>query len=180
MRSLPLILSAVLLSTLGACGGGDDDPPGTGAGTSTSSADAGDAAPAEAADPCDVLTADEVGAVLGGAVTAKEVPGGGCGFDQDDPRAPSVGILAVSGAGGGFDASKQGVVVEGDPQDVPGVGDGAWMAIGTAGGENLQGQGVVAVGDQLVNITLVQGDGLDRPAVASMTVALLTLVASKA
>lgn len=38
-----------------------------------------------APDPCDQLTADEVGTLLGGTYTFKEGPQGQCDFDPEDP-----------------------------------------------------------------------------------------------
>jgi len=194
VRRSTTAVAVLLLSVLGACGG-SDSPASDGdenAGSATSAApaedDADDADDADdsdgsssaAVDPCTLLTPEQVGPILGGAVTLKEAPGGGCGFDQEDPRAASVGFFAVDGAGGGFDASKQGNVVDGDTEDVPDAGDGAWLAVGTSGGDNLQGQGVVAIGDTLVNISLTQGNGLGEADVRQMMESLIALVASVA
>ena len=181
MRRSLAVLAVLAMSLLGACGGSDDPAPSSGATTAAaddSSDDSGGST--EALDACTVLSVDEVGTILGGTVTAEEVPGGGCSFDQEDPRAPSTSISGVVGAGGGFDASKGGNVTSGEVEDVAGVGDGAWVAIGTTGGDNQQGQGVAAVGDQLINVAVIQGNGLDAAAVRTMTVDLLTLAASKA
>lgn len=177
MRRPVLALAIALLTVLGACGGSDDPAPSGGGATTSSS---GTGSTKAAVDPCTGLTVQQVGPVLGGNATVKDVPGGGCGFDQDDPRAPSVGFFAVSAAGGGFDASKSGVVVDGKVTDVPGVADGAWLAVGTSGGDNLQGQGVVAIGDTLVNISLTQAKGLDRATVTEMMNDLISLVGTLA
>lgn len=179
MRRATAVFAIIASFLLASCGG-SDEPDAATATDSSASADADKGKDTEASDPCTTLSAAAVGEILGGPVTLKEAPGGGCGFDQDDPRAASVGIFAVVGAGGGFEASKAGNVVDGDVEDLPGVGDGAWLAVGTSGGDNLQGQGVAALGDQLVNITLIQGNGLDEPTVRKMVVDLLTLVGSDA
>jgi hypothetical protein len=179
-RAAAAAATAVLLTTLGACGGGDgpDEDDDTGGTPSATAGEGGEASASDAVDPCDVLTVEEVGDALGAPVTATEPPGGGCGFEQDDPRAPSVGIFAVEGVGGGFESSKAGLVVDGEIEDVPDVGDDAWVAVGAAGGRDAQGQGIVMRGDQLVNVTILQGDGLDAATVKDLTVAVLTLAAS--
>lgn len=177
MRRAPAVIAIIATFLLASCGGSDDKDSPAASDTSTAAAAAEDDDSA-ASDPCKTLSADDIGAVLGGPVTLKEAPGGGCGFDQDDPRAPSVGIYAVNDAGGGFEASKGGNVVDGKVEGVSGIADGAWLAVGTSGGENLQGQGVVARDDQLVNIALTQGNGLDEATVHEMVLGVLKLVDS--
>ncbi len=86
----------------------------------------------------------------------------GCRFaSPDDPDAASLGISQDELAAlGGIDGSKAGIssVVEGDVEDVPGVGDAAFVVIGpTFGGSTLTGGGGVALGSSLVQITVIPG-----------------------
>lgn len=179
MRRAAAVITIVLISLLGACGGSDDTGSGGGSPGSPGSSDASDGG--KALDACEALSTDEVGAILGGTVTAEKDPSGGCQFnDPDDPRAPSASIFAVVGAGGGFEASKGGNVTSGKVEDVADIGDGAWVAVGTFSGDSLQGQGAAAVGDQLINVSLLQGKGLDEATVRTAMVELLKLAASKA
>lgn len=176
MRRLAAVVAITLLATLGACSGSDSSSGGSGS-DGTATAPGSDKA-VEVLDPCKILSVGQIGPVLGGNATLKEAPGGGCSFDQeDDPRAPSVGFFAIPGAdGGGFESTKAGLTVDGKIVDVAGVGDGAWLAVGKAGGDNLQGQGVVSVGGTIVNIALTQGNGLDEAKVKSMMESLISLV----
>ncbi len=174
MRRFTVLVVVTAICLLASCGSEKDDSPAA----SGTSASAKASADAEATDPCETLSLSAVGEILGGPVTLKEVPGGGCGFNSDDPREPSLGVFAVDGAGGGYEASKAGNVVDGDVEDVPGVGDGAWVAVGTSGGDSIHGQGVAAFGDQLVNITLLQSTGLDESSVREMMLDLLALVSA--
>jgi hypothetical protein len=174
VRRTSAVVAVISLALLGGCSGSDSPSPDR----TTRAPDATD----QVAEfrPCQVLSAKDVGAIVGGTVTADEDPNGGCLFNQEDPRAPSAGISGVVDVGGGFEASRGGNATDGKVADVPGVGDDAWIAIGRTGGANLQGQGAVAVGDQLVNVTVLQGKGLDRAAVKEMTIDLMRLAASKA
>lgn len=175
MRRVPAVVAIVLLTTLGACGGSDGSS-GSGSGGSDGAAPGSDKA-VKVLDPCTLLTPEQVGPVLGGAATVKEAPGGGCSFAQEDPRDASVGFFATPGAsGGGYESTKAGLVNDGTIEDVAGVGDGAWLAVGKVGGDSLQGQGVVAVGDTIVNISLSPASGADKARVTSMMESLISLV----
>lgn len=196
---LPRLVAVTTLAlslTLAACGGSDE--PEDSAGTSPSADAPADAPaddpvdepaddpadePAEAIDVCSLVTADEIGAIVGGAVTASEVPGGGCSFDQDDPRAPSValGVTPYDESTGGLEGAKSGVsaVIDGTPADVD-LGDGAFVVVGTTmGGDSQQGGGAVHVGGSIVQVTYLQSTGLTADEVTTQVTDLLTLVASK-
>lgn len=180
----PLLLGSALAASLlfVGCGSQGDAPaPAAGGGSGGSPA----AGPAKAIDICAKVTPEEIAAILGGPVTRKDVPGGGCDFSQDDPRAPSVGLAGSSydEGTGGFDGAVTGIkgVLEGtDDQAVEGVGTEAFIATGTAmGGENQQASGVVHVGDSLVQVTVIQGKGLPADQVRGLARDLLALSASK-
>lgn len=140
--------------------------------------------PATIDDICTVLTEEEVGAIVGATVTVEEQPGGGCAFDQEDPRAPTLAFATVDAGDdtdGTFNESRVGAFgVLTDPTvETPPVGAYAAVASGTIGGDNQQGAGLVQVGTTIVQVTLVQGNGLDGATVRSLTTGALELAASK-
>lgn len=179
----PILLGSALAASLlvVGCGSGNAPAPATGTGNDDSPA----AGPAKVLDICATVTPEEIGAILGGPVTRKDVPGGGCDFSQDDLRAPSATLVASSydEGTGGFDGAVTGIkgVLEGtDDQAVEGIGTEAFIATGTAmGGENQQASGVVHVGDSLVQVTVVQGKGLPADQVRGLVRDLLALSAGK-
>ncbi|RNL65053.1 hypothetical protein EFK50_03505 [Nocardioides marmoriginsengisoli] len=134
---------------------------------------------------CADLDAGEVAAILGGAVTGSAMPPKGCAFNRKNPSAPAASFAETSFAGtpGGMDGAKTGATssVEGEPVDLTGIGDAAFVVTGTAfGGTDLQGAGAVRVGDRLVNVTVAQSAGLPRAKVRALVVSLLTLAARSA
>lgn len=137
-------------------------------------------------DICMLLTEAEVGEVVGGAVTKQDQPGGGCAFDQEDPRATSLAFAATpyDEGTGGFDGAVSGVtaLIDGtDDQEVPGVGTRALVAVGTMmGGDAQKAAGLVHVADSLVQVTLLQGGTLSADAVRTIAIDALELVAGKA
>lgn len=196
-RLLPAVPLVVLVLALAGCSG-DDEPAADPSDSSDSGApsesapDSGDGqtdaepdpAPAEAVDVCTVLSADDIGVILEGTVTVSEVPGGGCSFDQDDPRAASVSIATIPmvDGNGGFEGARSSIeaISDGDVEELAGVGDQAIIAVGpTFGGENDQGHGLVLAGGTLVQVGLVQGVGLEADVVRQMTVDILTLAAER-
>ncbi len=175
MLAAPAVLSILLLS---GCGGSD---PAAGPEDSTTASAADSKSGDKVMSPCEAISAEEVGAILGGTVTSEKDPNGGCQYDQSDPRSPSVGIFAIPGGPGTSNEAKAGNVTSGEVENLTGVGDEAWIAIGTTpGGSNQQGQGAVQVGNQAINVTLIQGKGLDAAKVRELTTALMKLAASKA
>ncbi len=136
-------------------------------------------------DPCALIPADALGAIVGAPVTVAPSPGGGCEFSQEDARAlsGSVGIVPHSDTNGGFDAALAGSrAVLTDAQDHPlsGIGDRAQLVTGTyAGGTNLQLSGAAQASGTLVNITLVQAGGLTADALVDVGTRMLTLAVSK-
>ena len=186
MRTLPAALFLVLALGLTACT--DDNP----SGSSASPSEAGSAAPTEsvasdqapADDVCKVLGADEASEILGAPVE-RVIAEKGCRFaSPDDPDTASLGISQDElTALGGIDGSKAGIssVVEGDVEDVSGVGDAAFVVIGpTFGGATLTGGGAVALGSSLVQITVIPGPDATEDDVRTATVDMLTLIAEKA
>jgi hypothetical protein len=71
--------------------------------------------------------------------------------------------------------------VEGDPQDLTGIGDAAFVVTGTAFGEPaIQGAGAVRVGNRIISINLTQNTGMSAAGVKAMTIKLLKLAAAQA
>jgi hypothetical protein len=134
---------------------------------------------------CSDLEAGDVGRILGGSAKGAALPGGGCGFTQTAAKGPAATFIEKSFAKtpGGMAGAKTEATssVEGDPVDVGGIGDAAFVVTGTAfGGPDIQGAGAVRVGDRLVNITLTQSTGLTRAEVKAMVIKLLKLAAVRA
>lgn len=131
---------------------------------------------------CGHLGAGQVGAVLGVTVTGAAVPGQtGCKFDQGGKSGMSVTVLdkSTSEAGGMAGAKTEAnSAVEGDPQDVPGVGSAAFVVTGSMfGGPDVNAAGAVQVGTRIVSVYLVQRSGLAEAKVRTLEVNLLKLVA---
>ncbi|MCZ4497482.1 MAG: hypothetical protein JWQ74_35 [Marmoricola sp.] len=132
---------------------------------------------------CADLGADAVGAVLGVAVNGSALAGGGCAYDPKDPQSPAATVVDTpyrpkpGMTGAKNDATSS---VEGEPEDLPSLGDAAFVVTGTAfGGEDLQGAGAVRLGDRLISVSVAQSDGLGRAKVRALVVGLLRLAASK-
>ncbi|WP_148046654.1 hypothetical protein [Nocardioides pocheonensis] len=131
---------------------------------------------------CSHLGAGQVGAVLGVTVTGAAVPGQtGCKFDQGGKTGMSVTVLdkSTSEAGGMAGAKTEAnSAVEGDPQDVPGIGSAAFVITGSMfGGPDVNAAGAVQVGTRIVSVYLVQRSRLDEAKVRTLEVNLLKLVA---
>jgi hypothetical protein len=134
---------------------------------------------------CSNLSAGDVGAILGGRATGAALPGGGCGFTQSADPAPSATFVekSVAKTPGGMAGAKTEATssVEGNPQDLTGIGDAAFVVTGTAFGEPaIQGAGAVRIGTRIININLTQHAGLTAAAVKAMMIKLLKLAALQA
>lgn len=139
---------------------------------------------AEGGGVCVELSEDEIGAVLGGPVSGAALPGGGCAFNQARPRPPAANIIDVPYAdmAGGMAGAEENAIssVEGEPEDVTGIGEAAFVVTGTSfGGSDVQGAGAVHVGDRLVMVNVVQSTGLKAPKVRELVLTLLKLVVSE-
>lgn len=150
--------------------------------TSTSGS-SGTEATGAAVDVCKTITPEEVGKIVGGTVTVEEVPGGGCRFPQEDPRAPAASFDSVtpSAASGGYDGAKYGVTatIKGTEVPLDGVGDKAFIVVGTSpGGSQPQGGGLLQSGPTIVQVTLTQGNNLSAADVTTMTTDLMKLAAA--
>lgn len=179
--TLPTLLLALVALT--SCGGDDESAAADPTADPTAGSGATSSGPLEI---CSLLTPEAVGEVLGGDVSVTEVPGGGCSFDQEDPRAPSVGVAETpydEGAGG-MDGTQQGIeaLLDGSGAErLDGIGDDALVAVGTSmGGESQQGGGAVLVAGTTVQLTVLQAVDLPAEEVRAMVVDLLTLVADVA
>lgn len=134
---------------------------------------------------CSDLEPADVGRILGGASEGAALPGGGCGFTLTAAKGPAATFIekSVAKTPGGMAGAKTEATsaVEGDPVDVTGVGDAAFVVTGTAfGGSDIQGAGAVRVGNRIINITLAQNTGLSRAEVKAMVIKLLKLAATQA
>lgn len=134
---------------------------------------------------CSDLESEDVGKALGGTVRGAGLPPGGCEFTQRDRAAASATFLETSfkKTPGGMSGAKSNATasVEGEPQDLAGVGDAAFVVTGTVfGGDQIQGAGAVRVGDRLIQVTLSQRAGLSPSKVRALVVNLLELAADEA
>ncbi len=194
-----LAVSTVLATLfLAGCGGDDGDDGGKADDSPSASSNEPDSDVTESEDTaeeasgpfgiCGLITAEEMGDVLGGPVVAQEIPGGGCNFTQNaDPRAASAALneTTVDDFAGGFEGTRSGVtaVVEGEVEDLEGVGDEAFVVAGsgTGGmGASVIGAGAVLIGDTVVQVTLLQAAEMSEDDVKQLTIAVLELIGSKA
>ncbi|MBM7517843.1 hypothetical protein [Nocardioides nitrophenolicus] len=130
---------------------------------------------------CDLVTADQLAAAVGAAVTTSTGPFDACEFDQEDPRALSGSLGATDvQAGGGYESYQSGTKGALDSpvrHDLDGIGDAAYLDIGTvAGGENLQVAGGVLVGQVVYTLNLAQGVGLSEDELVATGEKLLRLM----
>lgn len=171
------------------CGddGGSADADDTSNGTAESSgADAGDDDPAELPKFCDLLTADQVTAAVGAAVTLTTGPFDACEFKQEDPRAlsGSVGAVQVDVGNGGYDAYRSGAsgsLTNATEHPVDGIGDDAFVTTGTiGGGESIQTAGGVLVGGTVYTVNLSPGPGMGADELVAIAKELLQLLVDAA
>lgn len=185
MRKTLAASAVLLMCALSACssgsGGSDEAPTGDKPDSSGESA--------AAFDPCKEITPGEVEAVLGYPVVVSETPGGGCSWgNEEDPRLASLSVSVQGDAdvNGGLEGSKVGTtaVLDGDAEDISGLGDGAFLVLGPlkgGGGDSIQAQGTILDGDQLVvvGITQLGGAAVTEDAVKAQAEAGMKLVDSK-
>ncbi len=129
---------------------------------------------------CPELSEAAVGNAIGQEVTGAAVGGGGCRFSPSNPKAPALSVFEQKFTT--VAEAKNGAIsaVEGTPEDLSGIGQGAFVVTGTMfGGPGIQGVGVVHVGPRLISVTINQNQDMTRAAVRAKTVAALKLVASK-
>ncbi len=134
---------------------------------------------------CSDLEDQAVGSVLGGTVVGAGLAPRGCEFHQASSRAPSATFVETSYArtAGGMDGAKSNATasVEGEPEDLTGIGTAAFVVTGTVfGGADVQGAGAVRVGDRLIEITVNQSQGLSAAKVRALVVGILELAAVQA
>lgn len=185
MRKALAASAVLLMCVLSACssgsGGSDEAPAGDKPDSSSESA--------AAFDSCKAITAAEAEAVLGYPVVVEETPGGGCSWgSEEDPRLASLSVTASGEAdvNGGLEAAKSGTtaVLDGEAEDVAGLGDGAFLVIGPlkgGGGESIQAQGSILSGTQLITVGITQlgGAAVTADAVKAQADAAMKLVGSK-
>ena len=185
---LAIPAALIVLLTLTACSGSETAPKTPDSGNTDSGNTAGASEePANLFKACTAITTDEVGAIMGHKVSSKATPGSGCQFDPvDDPTATSVGIVDGIGAdvGGGIESAKAGSqsVIEGEPQDITGVGDSAYVLVGKSnqiGGDNLQAQAAVEIKGQYIVVTMTDFGDATAETMTKEATELIKLVASK-
>ncbi|HNA99864.1 MAG TPA: hypothetical protein PLO27_03635 [Marmoricola sp.] len=185
-RRLRLMAAGALMLgvLIAGCGSGTEGPKDNPAGSSQSVDQGATDNSTSAQDTpkfCDLLTAEQIGTAIGGTVTLNTGPFDACEFKQDDPRALS-GSLGSSSLqeNGGYEAYQAGSrAAMDDPTrtDLPGLGDAAYVDIGTvAGGSNLQVAGGVKVGDIIHTINLAQGNGMSAAQLTEISKKLLQLM----
>jgi hypothetical protein len=128
---------------------------------------------------CTEISPSEVATITGGGVKGAALPGGGCVFSHADRRAPEVTIKDQPYSG--MDAAKAEATsaVEGEPEDLSGIGRAAFVVTGSIfGGTEIQGAGAVRVGGRVISVSLVQHKAMSRAAVRDMVIRLLKLIAS--
>ena len=186
----PTLAALLLLTplTLGACDDGDTRSESSSASASPSVSAPRSPTTTEPTEPakdvCKVVRAADVGGVLGVEVV-RAVADGGCRYAN--PERPDAASLGVSQgelrALGGLDGAKAGIrsVVKGPVEELPEVGDGALVVVGSAfGADTLTAGGAVALGTSLVQVTVIPAPGTTEEDLRAMTVQLLTLIAEKA
>jgi hypothetical protein len=131
---------------------------------------------------CSHLAADQVGAILGVPVEGSAVPDEtGCTFEQGGRKGTTVTVLDKTAAqAGGMDGAKAEAnsAVEGEPQDLSGIGSAAFLVTGSMfGGPDVNAAGAVQVGSRIISVYLEQHSGIDEARVRTMETDLLRLVA---
>jgi hypothetical protein len=128
---------------------------------------------------CARIRPSDVAGIVGGDITGTGLSGGGCLFSQADRRAPEVTVKDESYAG--MDAAKTEATsaVEGEPEDLSGIGRGAFVVTGTIfGGTEINGAGAVHVGSRTLSVMLVHHTSMSGAKVRALVVELLKLVAT--
>lgn len=180
MRKTLAAGAVLLMCVLSACSsgsGGSDDSAGDKPDTSKDSS--------ASFDPCKDITAAEAEAVLGFPVTVKEVPGGGCSWgSEENPRLASLSVGEALESGGGIESSKVGTQsqLEGEPQDVSGVGDAAYLVVGKGklfAETQFQAQGAIETDGKLILVGITQLGDSPEAEVQSQAEAGMKLVGSK-
>jgi len=119
-------------------------------------------------------------------VTLETDPFGGCAFSQEDPRALSgtLGATELGEGAGGYETYQSGTkgAMDGPTRhEVPGLGDAAYVDIGTiAGGENLQVAGGVLSGTVIYTLNLAQATGMTEDELVAISETLLKLLVEAA
>jgi len=146
--------------------------------TSTSSTDASTrAAPASAgkraavpADVCALLSAADVGAILGEKVEAKPVPGGGCQFPGGTRASlyPTVSVAEDFAGAGGIEGAKTGaqVVTGGVASPLTVGGATGYVVTGPRMGSTMT-QAAVPLHGLLVTLTLAGGEKASNEKIAA-------------
>lgn len=185
MRKTVALVVTLMAVTLGACGGSGDPAASSSNGDVVESAGT-DAKEAVSFDPCAEISADDVGVVIGAAVTSEVGPFDACEYDQEDPRAVSATIdtQPESELGGGFEAYRSGskaALTDAVVTDLSGIGQSAFAVTGRFGdGENTQLQAAALVDGVVITVNLTQATGLAAADVlVEQATQLLQVAASK-
>ena len=131
---------------------------------------------------CGDLDSSEISALVRAKVSGSGLGGQpGCLFATPDGRTVAVTVVDRRAVDvGGMDAAKQDAVsgVEGEPENLSGIGSAAFVVTGGMfGGAEIQGAGAVQVGDRIVAVGFTHADARGRTKVRATVVALLTRIA---
>jgi hypothetical protein len=130
---------------------------------------------------CRYVGAEEVGAVLGVTVAGSAIAGQtGCEFDQGGQHGTTITLVdkSVAAAGGMAGAKNEATsAVEGEPQDLSGIGSAAFVVTGTMfGGSDVQAAGAVQIGNRIISVLLEQHSAIAGSRMRTLEIDLLKLV----
>jgi len=132
-------------------------------------------------DVCQTLNVADIEGVFGVDLKGGDFSPGVCRFaDPSNPAGASVGISQTAlAAAGGIDTLKTsvGVFVNGKPVEVPDVGDAAVVVVGKGPiGDTAISAGAVAIEDNLIQVNVTPGAGVNPKDLEEKTVELLELM----
>lgn len=199
MRLSPLAaVAAACLLTLTACG--DDDEPSS-SDKSPSASESGDPTGKDTKGPkgdettepgdanpngpavCDSIDLEAVGEIVGNDLEMGNLEGQSCLLtNPQNPSATSIGLneLPLSSVGGIEGAkSSLGAIGGAKPEEVPDIGDAAFVGVGDGLLGRISGSGVVIVDETVVQVNVTPDQRLKKPAVKEQTIAIMELVAEE-
>ncbi len=198
MRLSPLAaVAAACLLTLTACGDDGDEPSSDDKSPSASESgepsgkdtkgpegdettEPGDANP-QGATVCDSIDLEAVGEIVGNDLEMGNLEGQSCLLtNPQNPSATSIGLneLPLSSVGGIEGAkSSLGAIGGAKPEEVPDVGDAAFVGVGDGLLGRISGSGVVIVDETMVQVNVTPDQRLKKPEVKEQTIAIMELVA---
>jgi len=183
---LAAVVALAALPLLAACSDSSDQgkPKTNLLPTETSSPSVKASSAAVPTDLCATLTKEEIADAIGAPVTLNVGPSGDCEFAQGDARAlqGSFGAVVHASENGGYDTYLAGMAASFDEltkTPIVGLGERAVAFTGLpkmGSGENFMGGGVIDHGSYLVQVTLVQGNGMARAHLVAAAERLLRVI----